>query len=251
MTGLAVDVFTLFPDAIEQYCATSILGRAQREGHLAVTALDIRHGATDERGTVDDTPFGGGAGMVMKPEPIVAAIEARRTAVGDLGPIIALVPHGVPFSQHHAERLATLDRFALLCGRYEGIDQRVLDTVVDEEISLGDFVLAGGEIAALAVIEATARLIPGVLGNAASSLDESFSSGLLEYPQWTKPAEFAGLSVPEILLSGDHGRIARWRRGQALRRTLSRRPDLIEAMGGLSAEDQALLAEVEELQESD
>ena len=181
--------------------------------------------------------------MVLMPEPIYSAVEAREAAGGAPRPLIALVPQGPRFDQAAAERLCDLGGFSLLCGRYEGIDQRVLDEVVDEELSLGDFVIAGGELAALCVIEAVVRLLPGALGNEASTEEESFSHGLLEYPQWTKPAEFRGLEAPEILRSGDHGRVERWRHAQALRRTLERRPDLIEARGGLRPEEEALLRE--------
>ncbi len=240
---MRIEVLTLFPDAVLDYCETSILRRAQGAGVVSIAATDLRSGAEDERGTVDDTPFGGGAGMVLKPEPIFNVLETRRASGGAPGPLIALVPHGRPFDQAEARRLAGLEGFTLLCGRYEGIDQRVLDEAVDEELSLGDFVLAGGELAALCVIEAVVRLLPGALGNETSSEDESFSEGLLEYPQWTKPASFRGLEVPEILRSGDHGRVERWRRAQALRRTMERRADLIEAKGGLNPEDLALLAE--------
>ena len=246
---LRIDVYTIFPAMIESYCDATVLGRAQRDGLLAITALDVRSGATDQRGTVDDTPFGGGAGMVMKPEPIIRTIRARESAVGSARPLIAVVPYGQPFTQQTAERLSGLESFSILCGRYEGIDQRVLDNEVDEVISLGDFVLAGGELAALAIIEATARLVPGVLGNDHSVVDESFSQGILEYPQWTKPASVEGQEVPEILLSGDHGRVARWRHVEALRRTLRLRPDLIAARGGLRAEEQAWLEEFPEVEQ--
>ena len=249
MMPLRIDVYTIFPAMIESYCDATVLGRAQRDGLLAITALDVRSGATDQRGTVDDTPFGGGAGMVMKPEPIIRTIRARESAVGSARPLIAVVPHGQPFTQQTAERLSGLESFSILCGRYEGIDQRVLDNEVDEVISLGDFVLAGGELAALAIIEATARLVPGVLGNDHSVVDESFSQGILEYPQWTKPASVEGQEVPEILLSGDHGRVARWRHVEALRRTLRLRPDLIAARGGLRAEEQAWLEEFPEVEQ--
>ena len=245
---LRVDVFTLFPELIDGYCSATILGRAQKAGLLDVTAINLRDGASDERGTVDDTPFGGGAGMVLMAEPVYNAVEARQTAVGGARPLIALVPHGRRFDQHQAERLASLGSFSLLCGRYEGIDQRILDDLVDEELSVGDFVLAGGEIAALAVIEATARLVPGVLGNDASSSDESFAAGLLEYPQWTKPASFRGMEAPAILRSGDHAKVAAWRRAAALRRTIHVRPDLIEARGGLDDEDLELLATYPEVE---
>ena len=239
-----VDVYTLFPELIDHYASSSILGRAQRAGHVTVTAVDLRDGATDERRTVDDTPFGGGAGMVLMPEPLTNCIEHREAQHGSSRPVIAMVPHGRPFDQATARRLSQLDSYALLCGRYEGIDQRVLDELVDEELSVGDFVLAGGELAALCVIEATARLVPGVLGNGASVEEESFSAGLLEYPQWTKPARFRGVEVPAILRSGDHARVARWRHAKALERTIALRPDLIEARGGLSDDEQALLDEL-------
>ena len=251
MSPLRIDVFTIFPDLVDSYCSATILGRAQRDGLLEINALDLRAGATDERRTIDDTPFGGGAGMVMKPEPLMRAIDAREADAGPARPLIALVPHGKPFMQRDAERLSGLGAFSLLCGRYEGIDQRVLDARVDEEISLGDFVLAGGELAALSVIEATARLLPGVLGNEASSVEESFSGGLLEYPQWTKPASYEGSDVPAILLSGDHGRVAAWRRLEALKRTLERRPDLIEARGGLTEDEQSLLDSAAEVEQGD
>jgi len=238
---LRIDVFTIFPELIEHYTSATILGRAKDLGLLEVTACDLRDGATDARRTVDDTPFGGGAGMVLMPEPLFAAVEARTAAGGAPRPLIALVPQGRPFDQATAQRLAGLDGFSLLCGRYEGIDQRVLDGLCDEQISVGDVVLAGGELAALMIIEATARLVPGVLGNNDSTIEESFQDGLLEHPQWTKPADFRGMEVPAIVRSGDHAKLAQWRRGLALRVTLDRRPDLIEARGGLSDDDQAAL----------
>jgi tRNA (guanine37-N1)-methyltransferase len=244
-----IDVFTIFPELIERYTDSTILGRAQREGLLDVTAIDLREGAADERRTVDDTPFGGGAGMVLMPEPIYNVVEAREAEVGPARPLIALVPTGRPFDQETAARLSQLDSFSLLCGRYEGIDQRVLDDLVDEEISVGDFVLAGGELAALVVIEATARLVPGVLGNETSTTEESFSDGLLEYPQWTKPASFRGMEAPPVLRSGDHGRVEAWRRAQSLKRTMERRPDLIEDRGGLSDDEQRRLEELHRMEQ--
>ena len=237
---LRVDVLTLFPEAIANYASTSVLGRARERGLWELHLHDFRDATTDAHRSVDDTPFGGGAGMVLRAEPIIATLEA----VPDLArPVIALTPSGRVFEHAVALELAARPGFTLLSGRYEGFDQRVLDSVVDEEISLGDFVLAGGELAALCVIEAVVRLIPGALGNDESSHDESFSDGLLEYPQYTKPAEVRGRHVPDVLLSGDHARIERWRRAQSLARTIERRRDLIERRGGLSAEDQALLAE--------
>ncbi len=236
---LRVDVLTLFPEVVTEYGATSVLGRAAERGVWELHVHDFRDATTDVHRSVDDTPYGGGAGMVLRPEPIIATIESDA---GIARPVIAMTPSGRPFTQGVARELSTLDGFTLLCGRYEGFDQRILDTVVDDEISLGDFVLAGGELAALCIIEAVVRLRPGGLGNDESSVEESFAEGLLEYPQYTKPASFRGLDVPEILRSGDHARIARWRRAQALAKTLQRRPDLV-TYADLGAKDQKLLAE--------
>ena len=239
---LRVDVLTLFPDAVEGYASTSVLGRARERGVWDLHLHDFRDAASDVHRSVDDTPFGGGAGMVLRAEPIIATVESTP----DLArPIIALTPSGRVFTHDVARELSALAGFTLLSGRYEGFDQRALDLVVDEELSLGDFVLAGGELAALCVIEAVVRLLPGALGNDDSALDESFGDGLLEYPHYTKPADVRGRRVPEVLLSGDHARIERWRRAQALARTIARRGDLIERRGVLSAEDQALLSEFE------
>ena len=236
---LRVDVFTIFPGMVEAYAGESILGRAGVAGHLDVRAHDLRLATEDAHRTVDDSPFGGGAGMVMMPEPVFAAVEA----VDPPRPLILLGPGGRRFDQSVAAELAALDGFSLLCGRYEGVDERIRTGLCDDEVSLGDFVLAGGELAALAIMEAVARLRPGVLGNEASPDDESFADGLLEYPHYTRPADFRGMEVPEVLRSGDHGRVARWRRAGALVRTLALRPDLIERRGGLTEADQALLEE--------
>ncbi len=240
---LRVDVLTLFPEAIAGYATTSVLGRAAERGVWSLHLHDFREAATDVHRSVDDTPFGGGAGMVLRAEPILATLESTP---GLPRPVIALTPSGRVFTHEVARELAALSGFTLVCGRYEGIDQRALDLGVDDEISLGDFVLAGGELAALSVIEAVVRLRPGALGNDDSVLEESFGGGLLEYPQYTKPAEVRGRRVPDVLLSGDHARIARWRRAEALRRTLARRPDLIARRGGLSEEDRAVLEEFPE-----
>jgi tRNA (guanine37-N1)-methyltransferase len=244
--SLRVDVLTLFPEALAQYATTSILGRASERGVWHLHLHDFRDATDDPHRSVDDTPFGGGAGMVLRAEPILRTIES----VPELArPVIALTPSGRRFDQALARELASLDGFTLLCGRYEGFDQRVLDLAVDMEISLGDFVLAGGELAALCVIEAVVRLRPGALGNDESSVEESFSDGLLEYPHFTKPAVVRGREVPEILRSGDHARIARWRQAQALRATIERRPDLIEHRGGLSDRDREILREFGLLEE--
>ena len=236
---LRVDVFTIFPGMVEAYAGESILGRAGVAGHLDVRAHDLRLATEDIHRTIDDSPFGGWAGMVMMPEPVFAAVEA----VDPPRPLILLGPGGRRFDQSVAAELAALDGFSLLCGRYEGVDERIRTGLCDDEVSLGDFVLAGGELAALAIMEAVARLRPGVLGNEASPDDESFADGLLEYPHYTRPADFRGMEVPEVLRSGDHGRVARWRRAGALVRTLALRPDLIERRGGLTDADQALLEE--------
>jgi tRNA (guanine37-N1)-methyltransferase len=245
---MRIDVFSIFPDAITSYCATSILGRAQQSGALTLGVHDLRDGADDARRTVDDSPFGGGAGMVLMAEPVFRCVEG----VADLPrPLFLLAPGGRRFDQSVAEELAALARtgdgggFSLLCGRYEGVDQRVADYLVDGELSVGEYVLAGGELAALVVIESVARLLPDVLGNEESSTFESFADGLLEYPQFTRPADFRGWEVPGVLRSGDHAAVASWRRTEALLRTAERRPDLIDRLlssGGLSQGDMRDLA---------
>ncbi|HYZ89395.1 MAG TPA: tRNA (guanosine(37)-N1)-methyltransferase TrmD [Myxococcales bacterium] len=236
---MEVAVLTLFPRMVAGPLAESLLGKAQEKGLLRARVVDIRDYAQGKHRVTDDVPYGGGAGMVMKPEPLVAAIEAARAASPGAH-VVMLTPQGGRFDQRKAEELARRERLVLVCGRYEGVDERVL-SFVDEELSLGDFVLQGGEAAALAVIEAVARLIPGVVGNEESVRSESFGGEmLLEGPQYTRPAEFRGVAVPEVLVSGDHARIARWRRQQALRRTRERRPDLFEKLR-LSPEDVRLL----------
>jgi tRNA (guanine37-N1)-methyltransferase len=233
-----IDVFTIFPEYLEGPLAASLLGRARAEGLVDVRVHDPRDHATDRHASVDDTPFGGGAGMVMAPEPLFAAVEAADAP----RPRILLTPAGRRFDQAHARDLAAGHGFSLLCGRYEGVDQRVAEHLCDEELAVGDYVLAGGESAALVVIEAVTRLLPGVVGNAASTEDESFGAGLLEYPQYTRPASFRGWDVPEVLRTGDHERIRRWRRAQALHRTLRRRPDMLRR-DQLDDEDRRLLDE--------
>jgi tRNA (guanine37-N1)-methyltransferase len=234
---------------VEAYCSASLLGRARSHGALDLRVRDLRTGATDPRRSVDDAPFGGGAGMVLMPEPVFAAVEAVEQTDGLPRPLLLLSPGGRRFDHQLAGELArSADGFSLLCGRYEGVDQRVADHLVDGELSIGDYVLAGGEAAALVVVEAVARLLPGVLGNEASASDESFTGGLIEYPQFTRPNVFRGWAVPEVLRSGDHGRVARWRLAEALRRTLEARPDLIAARGGLSADEIELLRQHGEVQ---
>jgi tRNA (guanine37-N1)-methyltransferase len=236
---MRIDVFTIFPGMVDDFAGHSLVGKARAAGALDIRVHDLRAGASDPHRSVDDAPFGGGAGMVLMPEPVFAAVEA----VDPPRPLHYLGPAGRRLDQPFAHELAGLDGFSLLCGRYEGVDERIRDHLCDGEISIGDVVLSGGEVAAMVVIEAVGRLVPGVMGNATSADDESFSDGLLEYPHYTRPAEFRGWTVPDVLRSGDHGRVARWRRAQAVRRTVDRRPDLIAARGGIGAADRKLLAE--------
>ncbi|HVT78184.1 MAG TPA: tRNA (guanosine(37)-N1)-methyltransferase TrmD [Acidimicrobiales bacterium] len=235
---MRVDVFTLFPDVVDAYLDASLIGKARAEGVLDLRVHDLRAQASGVHRSVDDAPYGGGAGMVLMPEPVFAAIEA----VAPPRPLFALTPSGRVFDQALARSLAAGDGFSLLCGRYEGFDARITDHLVDGELSIGDFVLAGGEPAAFVVIEAVARLVPGVLGNATSPDEESFGDdGLLEYPQYPRPPSFRGWDVPDVLRSGDHGAIAGWRKAKALVRTLRRRPDLIARRGGLTDAERSLL----------
>jgi tRNA (guanine37-N1)-methyltransferase len=238
---MRIDVFTIFPDLVDGFCRESLLGRAREAGLLDLRCHDLRDHTTDVHRTVDDAPFGGGAGMVLRPEPVFASVEA----VEPPRPLLLLGPGGRVFDQATARRLASSEGFSLLAGRYEGVDHRVREHLVDGELSIGDYVLAGGEVAACVVIEAVTRLLPGVMGNERSTEQESFGGpgGLLEEPQYTRPASFRGWDVPGVLRSGDHARIERWRRAQALHRTVAGRPDLIAARGGLDPEEKALLEE--------
>lgn len=220
-------VLTLFPEMIQQALSHSILGRAQRDGHISVEAINIRDFSTNKQKHVDDYPYGGGAGMVMQPQPIYDAYQ--RIAESTKGArVIYMTPQGKPFNQSIAQELAAEENLVFLCGHYEGVDERVIEEIVTDEISLGDFVLTGGELAAITIIDAVSRLVPGVLGKEESFEDESFSDGLLEYPQYTRPPEFLGRTVPEVLLSGHHGNVAKWRREQSLLQTAKKRPDLLE-----------------------
>ena len=236
---MRIDVFTIFPDLVDGFASKSLLGKGRERGLLDVRVHDLRSETQDPHRSVDDSPFGGGAGMVLMPEPLFAAVEQADPP----RPLFLLGPGGRRLDQPFVRELAAGEGFSLLCGRYEGVDARVVDHLCDGEISIGDYVLGGGEVAALVVLEAVGRLVPGVMGNQASGEDESFSDGLLEYPHYTRPATFRGWDVPDVLRSGDHGRIARWRRARALARTIQDRPDLIDARGGLTAEDEKLLAE--------
>jgi tRNA (guanine37-N1)-methyltransferase len=234
------EILTLFPAMVTGYLEASILGKAATRGLLRVEPRDIREHAEGRHRVTDDAPYGGGAGMVMKPEPLVAAIEAARAAL-PRARVLLTSPRGDLFTQAMARQLAAGPTdLILVAGRYEGVDERVRPHV-DAEVSLGDFVLTGGELAALCIVDAVARLLPGVLGNADSSGSESFEGGLLEYPHYTRPADFRGATVPEVLQGGDHARIARWRRWHQLQLTRARRPDLLD-LAGLSDEDRRLLA---------
>lgn len=223
---MRIDVLTLFPEMLRSPLEHSILKRAREAGLLEVRCTDIRDFTTDRHRQADDCPYGGGPGMVMKPEPIFAAVEALSAEPPPPDRVILFTPLGRPFTQDVAQELAQASRLVLLCGRYEGIDERVHRHLVTDEISIGDFVLTGGELAALVLIDAVTRLVPGVLGKDESSASETFSEHLLEYPHYTRPADFRGWKVPDILLSGDHGAVDRWRREQSLWRTLRHRPDL-------------------------
>lgn len=236
------DILTLFPEMVSAPLQVSILGKAAARGLFEVTTHNLRDWATGRHQVTDDLPYGGGDGMVMKVEPVARALADLRQRQ-PRSRVLLMSPQGSVFCQADARRLSREAGLVFVCGRYEGYDERIRD-LVDEELSLGDFVLTGGEFAALTMIDAIARLMPGVLGSEGSAAVESFSDGLLEYPQYTRPAEFAGARVPEVLLSGNHQRIALWRRREQLRRTLQRRPDLLRQTQ-LSAEDRRLLAELE------
>ena len=237
---MRIDVFTLFPKLVDDFCSESLLGRARKENLVDLRTHDLREHTTDVHHSVDDSPFGGGAGMLIAAEPVFNSIERADAP----RPIFLMSPGGKRFDQKFANKLATLDGVSLLCGRYEGIDHRIREHLIDEEISVGDVVLAGGEVGACLVIEAVTRLIPGVMGNAVSPVTESFGqSGILEEPHYTRPAEFRGWEVPEVLRSGDHAKVERWRQAQALHRTIAQRPDLMALRGPLTQAEQRLLEE--------
>ncbi len=220
-------VLTLFPEMIEQTLSHSIMGRAQRDGYISIEAVNIRDYTLNKQKHVDDYPYGGGAGMVMQGQPIYDAYQSLMPRAKGAR-VVYMTPQGRPFTQRIAEELAQEESLVFLCGHYEGVDERLIEEIVTDEISLGDFVLTGGELAAITIIDAVSRLVPGVLGKEESFADESFSDGLLEYPQYTRPPVFMGREVPEVLLSGHHGNVAKWRREQALLRTAKKRPDLLK-----------------------
>lgn len=236
---MRIDVFSIFPQMITDYTAQSIISRAVAKGRIEVRVHDIREYSTDAYRSVDDTPYGGGAGMLMACNPVFSCVEA----VNPPRPLFLMSPSGRTFDQDYAKELSCREEgFSLLAGRYEGLDARIEEHLVDGVISVGDFVLAGGELAALVVLEAVARIVPEVLGNADSVVEESFSNGLLEYPQYTRPANYRGWQVPEVLLSGHHGEMERWRAAQSLARTIKARPDLIQKRGGIKPDEAELLS---------
>lgn len=264
---MRVDVLTLFPEMFAGVFGSSILGKAQEKGIISLNAVNFRDYAGNKHGTVDDTPYGGGGGMVLKPEPIFRAVEvllgeesqstaegSEKTSIGQAGVeaggsveqprIILMCPQGETFTQQKAEELAREEHLVFICGHYEGYDERIREHLVTDEISIGDYVLTGGELPAMVVIDSVARLLPGVLGNEMSAVTDSFSTGLLEYPHYTRPVDFRGWQVPDILLSGHHANVADWRRKEALRRTWERRPDLLEGVE-LSAKEQKWLEELQ------
>lgn len=243
------DVLTLFPGMFDSPLRESIIGRAIKQQLLQVRAHNLRDWAEGKHLTTDDTPYGGGDGMVMKPEPIARAIAELKKR-NPQAKVLMMTPQGVPFNQQHARELSQEDGLILLCGRYEGFDERVRQSLVDAEYSLGDFVLTGGELPAMVMIDAISRYLPGVLGSQGSAETDSFSDGLLEYPQYTRPAVFNEMAVPPVLLSGNHGKIARWRRNQQLLRTWQRRPELLEKVE-LSQEDRQILAQLKQASDSE
>ena len=233
------DIFTLFPEVFKPYLDASILQRAIKNQLLEVRLHDIRGWAPDKHHITDDTPYGGGGGMVMKPEPVFAAVEEILGKDRSV-PLVLLTPQGRPYTHAIAQEFAKMPRLALLCGHYEGVDERIREHLVSDEISIGDYVLTGGELPAMILIDSIARFLPGVLGDPDGAMDDSFACGMLEYPQYTRPEDFRGWKVPEVLLSGNHAQIARWRKEQAVLRTLERRPDLLLDIK-LSKEDMEII----------
>lgn len=240
---LKIDIVTIFPRMVQPPLAEGIVGRAIERGAIDVRVHDLRDHTTDRHRVVDDVPFGGGPGMVLKPEPLFRAVETIRAERGEPAAIVLTSPDGRRFSHADARRLSTAGHVVVLCGRYEGVDERVRANLATEEISIGDYVLTGGELPALVIVDAVARLVPGVVGDAASVARDTFATGLLDFPQFTRPAEFQGLAVPPVLLSGHHADIEHWRRREAMKRTLERRPELL-AEARMDLADRALLQEL-------
>nr|WP_202404800.1 tRNA (guanosine(37)-N1)-methyltransferase TrmD [Shimazuella alba] len=234
------DVLTLFPEMFHGFLSHSIMGKAKEKGLIEANLINFRQFSDSKHNTVDDTPYGGGGGMVLRPQPIFDAVDHLLENVAEKPPIIMMTPQGEPFSQEKAEELSIYPHLVLLCGHYEGFDERIRQHLVTHEISMGDYVLTGGELPAMIIMDSVSRLLPDVLGNPMSHVDDSFSTGLLEYPHYTKPSEYRGLKVPDILLSGHHANIDKWRREQALLRTWERRPDLLKS-SNLTEEDRKFL----------
>jgi tRNA (guanine37-N1)-methyltransferase len=243
------DIVTIFPRMIEAPLAEGVVGRAIGRGLLDVRVHDLRDHTTDRHRVVDDVPFGGGPGMVLKPEPLFRAVDAIRSGRGEPSAIVLTSPDGKRFSHQDAVRLSALPHLVILCGRYEGVDERVRLHLATEEISIGDYVLSGGELPALVIVDAVARFVPGVVGAGESVARDTFARGLLDFAQYTRPAEFRGMGVPPVLMSGHHAEIERWRRREALKRTIERRPDLVADRSALDPEDRALLQELLESRE--
>ncbi len=237
---MIADVITIFPGLVTEALDAGVVGRARERGVVDVRVRDLRDFTTDRHRTVDDVPYGGGPGMVMKPEPLFRAVEAIAAERGAPSAVVLMSPQGRRLTHAVADEMSRLDRLIVICGRYEGVDERVVDALVTDEVSIGDYVLTGGELPALVLLDAVVRLVPGVVGDAGSVEADSFVRGVLDHPHYTRPQVFRGMAVPDVLVSGDHGAIERWRRRERLRRTLARRPDLIAA-ADLSAEDQAEL----------
>lgn len=249
---MRIDILSLFPDMFQATLGESIIGRAQEDGFLDINVTDFRKYTTDKHNHVDDAPFGGGAGMLLQAQPIYDAMDAIDKEIEGKYPrgrVILMDPAGHKFDQKYAQELSQEEHLTFICGHYEGYDERIRNLVTDEA-SLGDYVLTGGELAAMVMIDATVRFVPGVLGNQASPMGDSFSNGLLEYPQYTRPADFRGMKVPEVLTSGNHQKIKEWRMKESLRRTLERRPDLLES-ANLTREQQIMLQDLKLDQESD
>jgi tRNA (guanine37-N1)-methyltransferase len=244
------DIVTIFPRMVEAGVAEGVVARGVERGLLDIQVHDLRDYTSDRHRSVDDVPYGGGPGMVMKPEPLARAVEAIRSRRGDPDTVVLLSPQGRRFTQAEATRMSGLRHVALLCGRYEGMDERIRTLVATEELSIGDYVLSGGELPALVVVDAISRLVPGVVGDSRSVEEDSFSRGLLDHPHYTRPAEFSGHKVPDVLLSGHHEQVRRWRRKTAIQRTLERRPELIDT-AAMDDEERALLDEIRKEQETE
>jgi len=244
------DIVTIFPRMVEAGLAEGVISRGVERGLLDIKVHDLREYTVDRHRSVDDVPYGGGPGMVMKPEPLARAVEDIRARRGDPDTVVLLSPQGRRFTQGEAARMSALRHVALLCGRYEGMDERIRTLVATEELSIGDYVLSGGELPALVIVDAISRLVPGVVGDTRSVEEDSFSRGLLDYPHYTRPSEFSGAKVPEVLMSGHHEQVRRWRKKTAIRRTLERRPELLDT-AAMDDEERALLDEIRKEQETE